>query len=266
MINSLKKCKQISLANEDSRLDDISSKWQEGDYESLAKLAESLFFEGIYDLKAIIYFSYSSFILEGAQSIPLILTTLNKILKENTSWIESDSKIKNHISAGLNLLIKKMYKRLNREASRKSLSSHMADKTLANRIISSLKPLQRTITINVSQEKITTSLKLFEQWLLNYETPDLRKIDGKDTKVGKYYQIGEQGYFACKISKEFKKLLDIMSNFENEAIRGNMEEATTLMEHISPFIENFDPIVFFPDVFDHYVHLKNEVQSKLGNK
>ncbi len=274
---SIEPIEDPGLETTDPRLGEIGAFIQNGEYTEAGSLAQSVFEEDIYDVRIVGYFIYGLFEDQGLLALSGINNTLIQLLQENWDAFGPSRKKEKHAQISLNWFIKQLVKTLTYEEQKegdnwkKWLGEVTSDdiETILESLEVLLKELFRVLEDGAGN--LQEGLMNIKTWLTNFQQlvyvepePEDDKVepepaDNKPENIPPDEAINvapakplESSDSADNSSWHLKMLLKKLEAFEYLAGQGKFEMAALVADDINNIISNFDPTIFFPEIFSSF--------------
>lgn len=277
------------LETTDPRLADIISLAQNGDYQGSAAQAQAVFEEDIFDIRIVGFFLYGIYLERDIGALYDIFQTLIGLFQENWEAVGPVKKREKHAQTGINWLIKQLSKVLQYEQDKESdnwnrwLEEVTSDDVI--QIIEAGDALQETLEsiLEDASRPLLEGLLKIKEWLANlqrlvYREPEpepepemepdesesQQPVETIDQKVVSPLMISADDT-AVKGSYRLKILLKKIEAFEQLITEEKFVMAALVAQDINDIIANFDPKVYFPELFSRYSYLLAMNISKLSS-
>jgi len=265
----------------DPRFSEMGSLIQNGDYSEASALAESIISEDIFDIRIICYFLFGVFIEHGTNSFPQVIESIMLICTDNwKATLPSKNKEKQVINS-FKWLFKQLIKKMEYEEKKQSSEwLGWQDETDSDTIEKSLDlcdELQQIITekLGKSDSQLFDGISKIKSWLnsfykLVYKEPEEVPEDESDSKPvnADEDEATEKSssqpdivksdmrttYEATEHSKNshLAQLLKKIKTFEILINNKKFEQASLVAFDINDIVKNFDPKLYFPELFTRF--------------
>ena len=277
------------LETTDPRLGSIVTHVQNGDYRRAAVEAQSIFEEDIYDIRLVGFFLYGIFLDQGLQAVGGIFQAIARLFQENWEAIGPVNRRERHAQVGLNWLIKQLAKILEYEESKQAdawnkwvqdVSSEDIDQ-----IMQAADDVQTALTLKLEDtaRPLQEGLLRIKKWLTTFrqlvhrepeteaspmeetEANDRRQSESDMGAAGNHPSMVNLGDFESGGSYHLKVLLRKLRAFDKLIQEENYAMAALVSDDIDTIISNFDPKIYFPELFASYSFLRARNISEISS-
>ncbi len=276
----------------DTRLIDIATLVQNGNYEAAALQSEEVLKEQIYDIRVIGYFLYGVFLEKGPSCLKEIFDVLTSLLTENWDAIGPVKKREKHTQTILVWFMKQLLKKLEYEEKKESdIWKLWQEEVSSDEVYEAREALQNfrkvlTMKLEDLAEPVLDNLLKVNKWLesfeqLVYKEPEPEE-ETEEENIEETEEEEEETSKEDSISKTKKKkaLSDVLSpsisyqtSGEGVSVIGSHHlsilleklkafdvliqkeaflQAAIVAEDIKNIIDNFDPKKYFPSIFSRF--------------
>jgi hypothetical protein len=273
------------LETTDPRFSDIATLVQEGKYEEAAAKSEAILAEKIYDIRIIGYFFYGHFMEQSVLAMADIYLCLADLLSDNMEALGPAKNRKKHIHTILNWLMRQIIKKLQYEEEKKSdLYEEWASGVSSDQVQEALdagEKLRRILgpVLEDAAGPVLDGLMKINDWLksfqrLVYREPEPEPEEEKEPEEGeergeaeaedeieqeprredrkRFTQTApetEEGMASVEGSYHLKLLTKKLEAFEHLISAQKYASAAIVADDINAIIANFDPRIYFPNLF-----------------
>jgi len=264
------------LATTDSQFTDIATLIQDGKYQEAASLSREVLSKGIYDIRIIGYFSYGYFLEQGVAGLEQLFLALSKLLAEDVAALGPSRNREKHTQTIMNWLMKQLSKKLQYDEQRKTSLWDQWQATVSSEdiegILDASDALRRALTVDLEEKAGTVldSLSKVNEWLRHFqgivyrepepepelpEEPEAQVEEGAPHPApGKSLPTDQGRESATQIrgGGALEVLLRKMEAFDHLINDGKVALAALVAEDINGVVDNFDPRLYFPDLFTRF--------------
>ena len=267
------------LATVDPRFTDIATLVQDGQYEEAGARADEVLGEEVYDIRIIGYFAYGFFLEKGVGGFAELFPALAGLLREN---IEAVGPVRNrpkHVKTIFTWLFKQLAKKLQYEEDRQTAMWDQWTNTVtsdeAQDALDSAEDLRRALTMVLedSAGPVLDSLSKVGDWLrrfqgIVYREPDPEpepepeiEVEEETPEVAEaapasfdHPAMHQNGLPSVQMqgSSALGMLMRRIEAFGTLLREGKMAQAALVAGDINEVIENFDPRLYFPEIFSGF--------------
>jgi len=266
------------LETTDPRLGDIVTLVQNGNYLDAADQAQVVFEEDIYDIRLTGFFFFGIFLDQGVNSLLDVFQCLTRLLLENWEAMGPVNKRERHAQISLNWLFKQLDKILQYEEEKKGDTWNKWLESVTNAdiqaILDASDELQKALgnTLEDASGPLLEVLFKIKKWLTNlqqlvYEEPETEAEEAEtedtgNTPPGEAVEQQTAPSFAVDMdslavqgSYQIKILLKKIGAFEHLIQNKNYAMASLVADDINAIISDFDPKLYFPELFKKFSYL-----------
>ncbi|MCX5847191.1 MAG: type VI secretion system protein IglI family protein [Deltaproteobacteria bacterium] len=273
------------LETTDPRFSDIATLVQEGKYEEAASKTEAILAEKIYDIRIIGYFFYGHFMERGVLAIADIYLCMDDLLSDNMEALGPAKNRKKHIQTILNWLMRQIIKKLQYEEEKKSgLYEDWIAEVSNDHVQEALdagEKLRRILgpVLEDAAGPVLDGLMKINDWLksfqrLVYREPEPEPEEEKEPEEGEEREAAEEGeeiereprregrkrfyqpapeaeeeMVGVEGSYHLKLLIKKLEAFDHLVSERKYASAAIVADDINAIIANFDPRIYFPNLF-----------------
>ena len=277
----------------DPRFSEIGSLIQSGDYSNASALAESIISEDIFDIRIICYFLFGVLLENGTSSFPQIMESIIRICTDNWDATRPSKNKEKQVINSFKWLFKQLVKKLTYEEKKQSSEwlgwQGETDSDTIKKTLDLCDELQQIITekFEKSDSQLFDGISKIKSWLNTFyklvykepepeeiveEEPDSAPVDEDEVleKDSDQTDIGKPGGDNDKTpehSKNFHlaQLLKKIKAFEILISKEKFEQASLVAFDINNIVNNFDPKLYFPELFTRFSLLYTiNVQEIIG--
>lgn len=271
----------------DPRFSDIATLVQGGRYEDAAAKAEEVLIEKIYDVRIIGYFLYGHFIERGLPALADVYLCLADLLRDNLDALGPVKNREKHIQTILNWLMRQLLKKLQYEEDNKSslykewISGVSSDQI--QEILDTGGNLRRTLVmvLEASAGPVLDGFVKISNWLVSfqrlvYREPEPVTVEEKEPESEHTEKETEDVEAEAEIEQEpweeerrqvsiqapqdedmigvegsyhLKLLMNKLQAFDQLISMRKFASAAIVADDINAIIANFDPRIYFPNLF-----------------
>lgn len=262
----------------DPRFSEIGSFIQSGDYSKASALAESIISDEIFDIRIICYFLFGVLLENGTNSFPQIMESILGICTDN--W-DATLPLKNkekQVTNSLKWLFKQVSKKIEYEEKKESPEwlgwQNDTNSETIEKSLNLCNELQQTITekLGTADSQLFDGISKIKSWLSTFyklvhkepeaeepaeETsdPESEIPHGNDVPKKNSAQTVREPIDALPENpKNFylTQLLKKITAFEILISKEKFEQASLVAFDINHIINNFDPKLYFPELFGRF--------------
>ena len=257
----------------DPRFNDIATLIQEGHYAEASAGAEEVLKEEIYDIRIMGYFVYGIFLEKGVGALEEIFTAMAGVLRDNLEAVGPARNREKHIQTILTWLMKQLSKKLQYEEDRKTgvwdlWLSEVSSENVQD-AMDAVDNFRRAVSQVLEDKaagvldgliKVGDWLKSFE--MLVYQEPEPEpepeeemveeevEVDSVPVQADRGgFSPNDEGMGGIAGSSALSVLVKKIEAFDALISQAKMTQATLVADDINHIIENFDPKVYFPELF-----------------
>ncbi|MCG8472692.1 MAG: hypothetical protein MI742_12690 [Desulfobacterales bacterium] len=260
------------LATVDPRFTDIATLVQDGKYEEAAARADEVLGEEIYDIRIIGYFAYGFFLEKGIGGLKELFSALSGLFGENLEAVGPVRNRPNHVKTIFTWFFKQLAKKLQYEEERQAalwdqwVATVTSDE--AQDILDASEELRRALTMILedSAGPVLDSLSKVGDWLrrfqgIVYREPELEaesesEAGGDDASQASEGGAASSGGIGLAAEMQGSSALGMLVRrieaFGILVKEGKMAQAALVAMDINRVIENFDPRLYFPEIFSGF--------------
>lgn len=256
----------------DPRFNDITTLVQQADFLGAAAEAEKILEEEIYDIRLIGYFLYGVFVEQGVGMIAPIFQCLVTLLDENWEAVGPVKRREKQAQASLNWFMKQLFKKLDHEENSKGdvwdgwvegISSDEAQQAL-----DAVDELDRTLgtVLEEAAAPVLDGLSKIKTWLVSFQRVVYREPEPEPESEAEETESEErikrpvpalsfaESGEAVSVdgSYHLQLLLNKISAFEQLIEQEKFAMAALVADDINDIMANFDPKVYFPNLFARF--------------
>ncbi len=265
----------------DPRFSEIGSMIQNGDYSKASALAESIISEDVFDIRIICYFLFGVLLENGTNSFPQIIESIMLICTDNWEATLPSKNKEKQVTNSFKWLFKQLAKKIEYEEKKQSPEwlkwQDETDSDTVKKTIALCDELQQIITekFGKSDSQLFDGLSKIKSWLNMFyklvykepepapeEVPEEVHKDEPDLESGHAHEdkILEKNNTQTAMgnkdeplaySKNFHlaQLLKKIKAFEILIGKEKFGQASLVSFDINHIINNFDPKLYFPELF-----------------
>ena len=259
----------------DPRFDEIVTLAQDGKYDEAARLSEVILADGIYDIRLICYFLYGYWLEQGLASLYEVTDSLNNVIMENWELISPAINREKNIEKSLDWIFRQLLKKIQYEENKNTKlwqqwqADFCADEVL--QILGS----GENFCLGISHRFEANSGALIalwskvEDWLrvfLEQMTPppeEPEQIEVEEELEDDYTEVDDYPEAVKKTmgleiesSYHMDLLLKKLAGFERLLQEKKFPRAALVAVDINQTLGNFDPKLYFPQLFEAFVRLQ----------
>ncbi len=270
----------------DSRLVEIASQAQGGDYLGAAAAAQAVFEEGTYDIRLLGFFLYGLFLEGGIRSLGDIFHGFAHFLDENWAVTGPEQKREKHAQTAFRWFFNQMFKKLQYEESSKgSAWSRWIEETTSDDVEKALDAadkLRRSLGAVLEEAsgpileglgKTVEWLRPFQQLVYREDGPEESRAEVEDegsegeeaAPAGEVSKPGavqvaatrsaELGGLCIEGSYHLEVLMKKLDAFERLMAEEKYPRAALVADDIMETVSQFDPRLYFPKLFRRFFML-----------
>jgi hypothetical protein len=270
----------------DPRFTDIATLMQGGNYVEAAAKSEAILVEKNYDVRIIGYFLYGHFIEQGLPAFADVYLCLTDLLQDNIDALGPVKNREKHIQTILNWLMKQIIKTLQYEEEKNSVSyrkwisgvsSDQVQETLdaSNKLRRVLGPV-----LEDAAGPVLEGMMKINDWLISfqrlvYKEPEPEPEEEKEPEIEEEAEAEEEikqeprredrkrSYRPAPEAEEemagvegsyhLKLLMKKLEAFDDLVSAQKYANAAIIADDINAIIANFDPRIYFPNLFVNFV-------------
>ena len=277
------------LETTDPRLGSIVTHVQNGDYHQAAVEAQSTFEEGIYDIRLVGFFLYGIFLDQGLHALDGVFQAITRLFQENWEAVGPAKKRERHAQVGLNWMIKQLAKILEYEENRQgdAWNQWMREITSEDveQIIKTLDDVQTALSLKLEDaaRPLQEGLLRIKKWLTNFqqlvyqepetvESPEI-EIEAVDSPLPENDMVtsdtpppvANMSDIESGGSYHLNMLLKKLKAFDKLIHQKNYAMAAMVADDIDNIISDFDPKIYFPELFASYSFLRARNISEISS-
>jgi hypothetical protein len=267
----------------DPRFSDITTLVQGGQYEEAAIRSEEILSEKIYDIRIIGYFLYGVFLEQGIPAMTDIYMCLTDLLGDNINALGPVKNRGKHIQTILNWMMRQLLKKVQYEE--QSGSSIYQDWTASvssdqiDEILDAGGKFRRVLSqaLEDTAGPVIDGMTKLNEWLASFQRlvyrehqaepeeeqePELTEAAGAESeeeapreKRKKKYEpaLEEEEIPGVEGSYHLKLLIKKLEAFDTLISAQKYASAAIVADDINAVIANFDPRIYFPNLFVNFV-------------
>jgi hypothetical protein len=276
------------LETTDPRFSDIATLVQEGNYEEAAVKSEAILAEKIYDIRIIGYFLYGHFVEQGILPMKDICLCLSDLLSNNIDALGPARNRGKHIQTILNWLMRQLLKKLQYEEDNKSslytewISGVSSDQV--QEVLDAGENLRRALgpVLEDAAGPVIDGMAKINNWLQSFqrlvyrehepevveeEEPESERTKRETKDIESEVEIGqklwederkqvsieapqdEEEMIGVEGSYHLKLLMNKLQAFDQLISMRKFASAAIVADDINTIITNFDPRIYFPNLF-----------------
>ena len=262
----------------DPRLDEIATLAQAGEYTEAALLSEIILTSGIYDVRLICYFLYGYWLERGLVNLVEVVDSLNNIIVKNWDALGPINKREKVFEKSLEWLLKQLLKKIQYEEGKNTalwqewkidINADQIDQILQLGAVLRLS-LAHQLEDNASTlvdlwSKIEQWLRVFQQIECHSSEPDsesemLAALSLDEIVPSEIINTSIRPLTNTELALESSYHMDLLlkklAAFERLIEEGKFTKAALIAEDINQAVSNFDPKIYFPNVFETFVRLQ----------
>ncbi|HCY86359.1 MAG TPA: hypothetical protein DHV36_14585 [Desulfobacteraceae bacterium] len=278
LLNTFTVQENPGLALTDPRFNELSTHIQNGDFKEVANLAESIIREEIYDVRVICYFLYGVFLEHGVAGIGEILDSLSRIFTEN--W-EAVGPVRNKEKQAVNSikwLLKQVNRKIDYEEKKESPEwiawQQEVDTETVQADIDGCADLQKVLSQHLEDlaPELVDGISSLKTWLGSFarliykpepepeeeaaaeaapET-EAEPTDAESPAPVATAAPGTQPQMVVQGNYHLAQLHRKIAAFKSLIKKKKYEQAALVAFDIDGIIENFDPRLYFPEIFAEF--------------
>ena len=265
-----------SFDSTDPRLDEISTLAQAGEYTEAALLSEIILTSGIYDVRLICYFLYGYWLERGLVNFIEVVDCLNNIIVKNWNALGPINKREKVFEKSLEWLFKQLLKKIQYEEGKNTalwqewkidINADQIDQILQLGAVLRLS-LAHQLEDNASTlvdlwSKIEQWLRVFQQLECHSSEPEpemLAPLSFDEIVPVEIINTSTRTLRNTRLAIESSYHMDILLKklvaFERLIEEEKFTKAALIAEDINQTVSNFDPKIYFPNIFETFVRLQ----------
>ncbi|SMF94703.1 hypothetical protein SAMN02949497_2035 [Methylomagnum ishizawai] len=263
------------LDSGDPRFDEIAGLVQNGDHAAAAQASEALLAEGIYDIRLICYFLYGHWLEQGVASWGEVLEALGNTVLNQWEAIGPVEKREKKVELSLNWLFKQVLKTLQYEEGKQSPTWN---RWLSDTSSEELDPVLDAVqafgpgigerlgdgagTVLDVSSKIREWLRNFQRLVYREPEPEPEPVEEipeaeepepePERRAAPKPALGLEG----ELSYPMALLLRKLAAFERLVAEEKFPRAALVADDINQTLANFDPKLYFPQIFATFARLQ----------
>lgn len=275
----------------DPRFSDIAALVQGGNYKEAAAKSKTILAEKIYDIRIIGYFLYGHFIERGLPALADVYLCLADLLRDNIDALGPARNRGKHIQTILNWMMKQIIKTLQYEEEKKKglykewISGVSSDQV--QEIIDAGGEFRRSLVLVLedSAAPVLDGMVKINDWLISFQRlvyrepepepeeerePESAETEQEADKVEAVEEIEEEPQWeerqrltrpapeeeeeiaGVEGSYHLKVLMKKLDAFDQLVSMQKYASAAIIADDINAIIANFDPRIYFPNLFVRY--------------
>ncbi|MCG8637864.1 MAG: type VI secretion system ImpA family N-terminal domain-containing protein [Desulfobacterales bacterium] len=277
------------LALTDPRFNELSTHIQSGDYKEVANLAETIISEDIYDIRVICYFLYGVFLEHGAAGLKEIFQSILNVFNENWDAVGPVKNKEKQVTNSIKWLLKQLNRKIDYEEKKESAEwvswQQEVDTEIVEEAIELCAELQKVLSRSLEDlaSQLIDGISSLKSWLGSFlrliykpepepeEEPEQDEADQPSEAAaaapaaappvsGAQVPEGTGSYHLAQL---YKKIAAFQSLIEKK----KYEQASLVAFDIDETIENFDPRLYFPEIFAEFsLQYSMNIQEILNSK
>jgi len=261
---------------------------QQGNYGELFKNSEEMIAGGIYDIRIIAYLLYGHYTHTDSKDLATYLKCLNKVLSKDIEALKPVEKKELQILKSITWFFDQIARKIDHEET-KSVNNGIDDDELPCSIIDDaireLDAITQTIEpiFQEFESSVPESLIKIKKWYSevrkvvlmekednvnpekegkNESEPEIEKTENniQDLDTSKYFKL-----IINEDSHSLKLLLKKLMIFEKLIDKGELTKAAIVRHDIFKDINEFDPKLYFPNLFKKFLALQAENLHELSS-
>ena len=283
------------LATVDPRFTDIATLVQDGKYDEAGRLSQEVLAEEVYDIRVIGYFAYGHFLETGVGGLKELVPALAQLLTDNFEALGPVRNREKHTQTAFNWLMKQLSKKLSYEQDKKG---DLWERWLAEvssedvqDILTATDALRRALSMVLEEKagQVLDGLSKVNEWLNHFQMlvykepepelepePDVEEVADEEAEASRSESASAGSFSSYGASMEVNGspaltvLMEKMAAFDVLITQGKTSRAALVADDINAIIEDFDPRVYFPQLFANftlkYVTHINALSAFKGHK
>lgn len=280
------------LETTDSRLDDVATRSQDGDYAGAAAAAQSVLEEGVYDVRLLGFFFYGVILEQGITALLPVIQTLNGVLRDNWAAFGPTARKEKQTQAAMRWFLNQLLKKLQFEENAKGglWEEWISAVTIEDvqEILEAIDEVKRSLGMALEDAsgplidgwgKIGQWLRSFQQYLHSAEAepepePEPEPEEAEPEPVEEEEEAEEAPAASTRMSSagavqfqgdptgasvegsyHLQVLMRKLAAFTRLIEEEKYSRAALVADDINGIINNFDPRVYFPKLFASYLSL-----------
>lgn len=262
------------LDSTDPRIDEIATLVQNGDYAEAANQSEAILADKIYDIRLICYFLYGHWLENGLLSLIDVISCLNNVLV-NWEAVGPGNNRDKSAEKSLDWLFKQALKKIQYEENKTTLLWETWQRSFSSEEVDQILDLGKTFRVNLNhriEDKasiISGQWSKLEQWLETYrqmmirlpeepeqDEPEAIQEEPPAQVVSPTMPASQAKGLEIESSYHMELLLEKLAAFERLLQEEKFPQAAVISVDINETLNNFDPKIYFPKIFESFVRLQ----------
>jgi len=254
----------------DARLADITSLVQEGNFADAAKAIDEVFAEDVFDVRLLGYYAYWNFTEGGVAGLGAVFRVLNRCMTENWGALGPIKNKEKHTKTALVFLLKQLLRVVGREEENKgeawqSWTSAVSSEDV-EAMLEDVDELTRATSTMLDDQAgpVVENLGKLRKWLVGFQKvvytapePEPEPEPEEETEGaaaapaanGAAHPAGETVSGSVHLALLVRKLDAFQKLVEAE----KLAQAAIVADDVFSTLNNFDPTLYFPDLFAPFV-------------
>lgn len=269
----------------DPRFNELSTHIQSGDFNQVTVLAESVISEEIYDIRVNCYYLYGLFLEAGPSAMPEIFQSVIKMLSANWDAVGPVKNKEKQYTNSLAWLLKQLGRKIDYEEKKQSPEWERWQKgTDADQVSEALdlcEELRKNTSLKLEDlaSHLNDGVASLKTWLggfyrLVYKAPE-PEAEPEEEPEPAPAETEERPEPAAPAAQAFEfkgnyhlaRLRQKIAAFKKLIEKEKYEQAALVGFDIEEIIANFDPRIYFPEIFSEFSLLYSmNIQELLSSK
>ena len=276
LLNTFTVQENPGLALTDPRFNELSTHIQNGDFKEVANLAETIIREEIYDVRVICYFLYGVFLEHGVAGMGDILDSLSQIFTENWDAVGPVRNKEKQAVNSIKWLLKQVNRKIDYEEKKESPEwiawQQGVDTETVQDDIDKCEALQKVLSQHLEDlaSQLVDGISSLKSWLGSFARliykpepePEEEAVEEEVVEPSVEQAVAEpsaqvstaaaQPRMVVQGNYHLAQLHRKIAAFKSLIEKNKYEQASLVAFDIDNIIENFDPRLYFPEIFAEF--------------
>ena len=277
LLGSLPVTEDLGFDSTDPRFDEIVTLAQAGKYIEAASLSEAILADGIYDIRLVCYFLYGYWLEQGLASLDQVINCLSNVLLENWELISPVGNKEKNVEKSLDWIFRQLLKKIQYEENKNTKLWRQWQADFSADEVNQILEAGEIFCLGISHRledksgavvgvwsKIDDWLRVFLQLMaplpeepvqIEVEEDEVFEDDFSEVDIPLETANRTMG-LEIESSYHMDLLLKKLAAFERLLQEKKFPRAALVAVDINQTLCNFDPKLYFPQIFETFVRLQ----------